>query len=622
MDRIDDNQKDRLYVVCSNCGYEAVLNENEKEIICPSCGSRITVTQQAKGKETIPEEHTEVKTDDRQSDDSQEKPYSDFVMEDRKLVHYRGKESHVTVPGLVNQIGPAAFAGCKQIQTVYLPDSVNVIPERAFEGCDGLEHVKLPENLYKIGASAFKGCEKLKDLELPASVKVIESGAFSGVNNLNYKNLFIKPIQYGTTLSIADQQLESKFQNAVKAQRKEREKPKNMKRGLVFAIAAVILLVLGSAIKRNNDFSNQMKLADSYLQDGSYEKAIEAYHDALDIKQSHDEVTKGLNTVYVKWGDSLLADHQYEEAIEKYNYLPDSHEYIDEVYKQWGDTLKSNGNYAEAVLKYGQMISGELHLEETYTEWADSYASKSDYEEAVKVLEEGRQLLSENSYSTYELDDEIEEMEFKAELKSKLVAIAKKIKSQKIEDALNAVDELNGDYQNIYQNLNGQFPFIVSVENAEYGDIGIHCPYSDTFSIYHGEYSGSSREGEGYYLYRYKEPENIKDYEYTFGQWKNDKPNGKQSRRKWFYENGKLTYDVRLTSNVTDGVFDGDVEWKDYISGGTYYGKFDDGYFVVLNTEIYNGDTYYNVLRAKDGTNLSYVNGKGLDGRWCIFDFN
>jgi hypothetical protein len=104
---------------------------------------------------------------------------ADFVVQDRVLVKYRGRENEVVIPSSlkIDRIGKQAFAG-SPVNTVTIPMGVGFIDERAFAGCSFLRAVSLPNTLVTIGRRAFFNCVSLKEVNLPISLLTIGDGAF------------------------------------------------------------------------------------------------------------------------------------------------------------------------------------------------------------------------------------------------------------------------------------------------------------------------------------------------------------------------------------------------------------------------------------------------------------
>ena len=70
----------------------------------------------------------------------------------------------------VKNIGPYAFAGCKNLKELTLPNTVKVIAESAFTDCEGLKEIVLPEGITSISNNVFKNCISLEKFNLPRDV--------------------------------------------------------------------------------------------------------------------------------------------------------------------------------------------------------------------------------------------------------------------------------------------------------------------------------------------------------------------------------------------------------------------------------------------------------------------
>ena len=85
----------------------------------------------------------------------------------------------VFIPASVTRIGPGAFYGCKNLETVVIPpDSVKAIGASAFTGCISLKGIKIPESVTRIGNNAFHLCKSLKSVVIPNSVTIITDYTF------------------------------------------------------------------------------------------------------------------------------------------------------------------------------------------------------------------------------------------------------------------------------------------------------------------------------------------------------------------------------------------------------------------------------------------------------------
>ena len=101
-----------------------------------------------------------------------------FVIENGKLVEYRGEKRNfsvlrdgdvvakissyfkdniqtVTVPGTVRKIGFYAFKDCSSLKTIHLKEGVHILEMGCFWHCDNLEEVYFPHSLKQVSPDAF-----------------------------------------------------------------------------------------------------------------------------------------------------------------------------------------------------------------------------------------------------------------------------------------------------------------------------------------------------------------------------------------------------------------------------------------------------------------------------------
>ncbi len=86
---------------------------------------------------------------------------SDFVIENRVLIKYTGKDSDVVIPDGVTSISWRAFEGCSSLTSVTIPDSVTSIGDCAFFRCSGLTSITIPGGVTEIGDGTFSDCNGL-----------------------------------------------------------------------------------------------------------------------------------------------------------------------------------------------------------------------------------------------------------------------------------------------------------------------------------------------------------------------------------------------------------------------------------------------------------------------------
>ena len=142
---------------------------------------------------------------------------SEFIIENRTLVAYKGKGGDVVIPddeGIL-YIGKYAFShfdmdnkkevpkdengyydidlkktplGNDTVTSVVIPEGVESIDKYAFWGCSKLERVELPESCKTIKANAFEKCEALVDVNFE-HVKIIADYAFKDCKVLTCEGL-------------------------------------------------------------------------------------------------------------------------------------------------------------------------------------------------------------------------------------------------------------------------------------------------------------------------------------------------------------------------------------------------------------------------------------------------
>lgn len=142
---------------------------------------------------------------------------SEFIIENRKLVAYKGWGGDVVIPddeGIM-YIGAFAFShfdldnakkvevdkdgnydfddkktpiGNDTVTSVVIPEDVEIIEKFAFYNCSKLTDVTLPESCKQIGGSAFEKCPVLKNVNFD-HVKIIENQAFNECTSLDCEDI-------------------------------------------------------------------------------------------------------------------------------------------------------------------------------------------------------------------------------------------------------------------------------------------------------------------------------------------------------------------------------------------------------------------------------------------------
>ena len=92
--------------------------------------------------------------------------------------------TEIVIPETVEEIGPTAFKGLAELESVTIPSSVTNITSGAFEDCTGLSSVTMNDGLLSMGMGVFDGCTSLTQVTIPDSVTSLESGMFDGCTSL------------------------------------------------------------------------------------------------------------------------------------------------------------------------------------------------------------------------------------------------------------------------------------------------------------------------------------------------------------------------------------------------------------------------------------------------------
>ena len=135
---------------------------------------------------------------------------------------------------------------------------------------------------------------------------------------------------------------------------------------IIVAIAAVILAAIIGIIAFSNSpaqkLKKQLDLGQKYLNELSYDQAVAAFKQALEIETNNTDAIAGITKTYGAWSSDLVASSEYEAAIEKLDearaLLPDSQELVDkevDFYIEWAEYCFNNGKYDDAfsVLEEG-----------------------------------------------------------------------------------------------------------------------------------------------------------------------------------------------------------------------------------------------------------------------------
>ena len=114
-------------------------------------------------------------------------PDADFqVLNGSYLYSYTGDSAQiVSVPGGIETLGAACFAGHSEIRRIALPSQLKTIGSSAFQNCTNLKQIDMASKIKEISASAFAGCTALTSIEIPKSVQSLDINAFEKCTSLS-----------------------------------------------------------------------------------------------------------------------------------------------------------------------------------------------------------------------------------------------------------------------------------------------------------------------------------------------------------------------------------------------------------------------------------------------------
>jgi hypothetical protein len=165
---------------------------------------------------------------------------------------------------------------------------------------------------------------------------------------------------------------------------------KSVKKGVVAAIAAVVVLVVafvGYKLVQLIRVNDRYESAAKYVQNYDYENAIKVYKSLGSYKDSEDKVTE---TKYA-YAEYLMVINRYQDSINLYTELGkyrNSEQYIQQDYLLWGNYCRENKQYAEAFAYYekaGKFVDKQV-LDDTTYEYALDLIDNKNYDEAINTL--------------------------------------------------------------------------------------------------------------------------------------------------------------------------------------------------------------------------------------------
>ena len=101
---------------------------------------------------------------------------TDFVIEENRVMHYRGKNKVVVVPDGIEELESSSFWDNQFIEEVVLPDSLINMGGDTFYNCKNLKKINIPKNVNLMGNNPFAGCP-LVEVNNESPFFIYENGA-------------------------------------------------------------------------------------------------------------------------------------------------------------------------------------------------------------------------------------------------------------------------------------------------------------------------------------------------------------------------------------------------------------------------------------------------------------
>lgn len=456
------------------------------------------------------------------------RPASPFKISDEgTLLAYSGSDKNIIIPDHVTSIGDRAYEFNTGLQTVVVPEKVRTIGEYAFRGCTQLRQVILPAGLQRINEGAFEDCTSLYEIALPAGLKYIGQNVFGNCQKINGELLFRQIIASGSKPEIKDYYAGKIYD--LYADKK--------------TVNAGSRTSVSSPKRRKNSLKPVIIFMLVVVMLTALAPAASGF-----FKQ--------------KSAERSLAKRDWEAALPYYR-----SEYRNNPYKSGNETT----------------------LTDIYVGCIDSLVSSGNTYLATQRLNEAKNTLRTNSCleRLNGMDTYIAVNQNYPDLKEKLRILIEYVDSNDFKSAGDYLDEIFAAFSNENADLNGLYPLVFALNGRTYKKAVVSI--SDTYqSVYYGECSGLTRQGHGFYLFKYSDHVPGEYYWYE-GEWSDDYPNGPQEYQYSQYdEYGTKLSDYTRFYNTINGLYDGEVKIIDNINGLIYKGSFDNGKAVSLGHRSVN----------------------------------
>lgn len=280
--------------------------------------------------------------------------------------------------------------------------------------------------------------------------------------------------------------------------------------------------------KTDYEYSQSVLHAEIYFTNQEYNKAIEAFEKAKQIKSKDSTAYRRIAEAYTRLGEYDLAteeiaegleitqDDKLELTLEEIHSCMNQEDYMELLEQASGYILQEN--YEEGIAKYSEAIALLPKESEAYEELAGIYLDQKEYDKAVALLQEGADLTKDGGLAEL-LSQVTQEESLRTEVNSILSTLSQALKSRNT-TAVSVI--MNTDF--FKEEIASDSPVYYNFEEKDSVN-GKGLVIYDAYNVYYGDIKDNVREGSGlYFLLIEGNPE--PGYCYYDGEWKKNLPNG------------------------------------------------------------------------------------------------
>lgn len=315
------------------------------------------------------------------------------------------------------------------------------------------------------------------------------------------------------------------------------------------------------AEKTEYEYLQSISRAKVYFKNKEYEKAIEEYEEAKQIKSKDATAFQGIADSYIKLGKYDLAKEEILEGqvitrdknLELTLAVVDAYlrrDEYDTLLKQAAEYF-SQENYEEGVLKLKKAIYLMPKENEAYSQLTQMYLSKGEYEKAIPILKNAIKLTDSNELKSMLL--QVKETKALEDEKNKLLnRLFSALMNRNIAEVTKIMK-----LSIFTKDFNEEIP--VCYPSSELDKlVGNAMVLYDNKTVYYGEFNNGKRKGKGIYL-TLIDGSLDEGYYYYDGHWDKNIPNGsgKTVEEKTLSGDNNVSY---ISCTTTEGNFVNAVE--------------------------------------------------------------